>query len=130
MDRYLFACLILVGELANKIFGKSRESLWLNGFCVCPTMRSLAPWLCLLTVEQQEEISVSSGQYYIKNGYIYGPKKSGEYYVQNGYIYGPRNGGKYYIQNNYIYGPDCNGSFYIHNDYIYGPNEELPWLKD
>jgi hypothetical protein len=31
---------------------------------------------------------------------------SGQFYIQNGYIYGPKNSGKYYIQGDYIYGPD------------------------
>ena len=48
---------------------------------------------------------MSSGQYYIRDGYIYGPKMSGEFYFKNNYIYGPKNGGEYYIQNDYIYGP-------------------------
>src|SRR6266446_3993853 len=57
---------------------------------------------------------MTSGQYYIQGGYIYGPKMSGLFYIRGGYIYGPKNNGKYYIQN------DC----------IYGPDEELPWMKD
>jgi hypothetical protein len=73
---------------------------------------------------------MSSGRYYIQNGYIYGPKMSGQFYIQNGYIYGPKNSGKYYIQDGYIYGPKNSGRFYIQNNYICGPNEELPWLED
>ncbi len=32
---------------------------------------------------------MSSGKYYIQDGYIYGPKTSGRFYIQDGYIYGP-----------------------------------------
>jgi hypothetical protein len=68
--------------------------------------------------------------YYIQDGYIYGPKESGRFYVQDGYIYGPRNGGRYYIQDNYIYGPKQSGRLYIETGYIYGPSKELPWMAD
>jgi hypothetical protein len=29
---------------------------------------------------------MSSGEYYIKNDYIYAPKSSGQFYISNGYI--------------------------------------------
>ena len=32
---------------------------------------------------------MSSGQYYISDGYIDGPRKSGMFYISDGYIYGP-----------------------------------------
>ncbi len=48
---------------------------------------------------------MSSGKYYIQDGYIYGPKMSGRFYIQDGYIYGPSHSGQYYIQDKYIYGP-------------------------
>jgi len=30
---------------------------------------------------------------------------SGEFWIQNDFIYGPKNSGLYWIKNNYIYGP-------------------------
>ncbi|AJJ11876.1 hypothetical protein CH64_1089 [Yersinia rohdei] len=47
---------------------------------------------------------MSSGQYYISDGYIYGPKMSGQFYISDGYIYGPKNSGIYYLDSGgYIY---------------------------
>jgi hypothetical protein len=74
--------------------------------------------------------SMSSGKYYIQNGYIYGPEMSGRFYIENGYIYGPKNSGKYYIENGYIYGHKQSGKFYIEDNYIYGPDEQLPWMEE
>jgi len=37
---------------------------------------------------------MTSGQYYIQNGYIYGPKMSVLFYIHAGYIYGPKNNGR------------------------------------
>ena len=71
---------------------------------------------------------MSSGQYYIEDGYIYGPKMPGQFYIQDGYIYGPKSGGQYYIDDGYIYGPKRSGMFYVDGGYIYEPDEEPPWL--
>jgi len=32
---------------------------------------------------------MSSGKYYISDGYIYGPKASGKFHISDDYIYGP-----------------------------------------
>lgn len=99
-------------------------------------LRTFAVLLFLSSLFASTQMSVaattemSSGQYYIQNGYIYGPKMSGQFYIQNNYIYGPKNGGKYYIQNGYIYGPKEDGLFYIQGGYIYGPDKEPPWMRD
>lgn len=96
-----------------------------------PFRRNIDATRVARTVEvHRDSRFMSSGQYYIQDGYIYGPKMSGRFYIQDGYIYGPKNSGRYYIQGNYIYGPKKSGRFYIQNNYIYGPNEELPWLED
>ena len=56
---------------------------------------------------------------------------SGQFFIQDNYIYGPRNSGKYWIgDGGYIYGPKRSGQFYVQNGYIYGPNERLPWMDE
>ncbi|MGF6440128.1 hypothetical protein QF002_000937 [Paraburkholderia youngii] len=57
-------------------------------------------------------------------------KWSGQFYVQDGYIFGPKHSGEYYIKDNYIHGPTRSGEFYISDGHIFGPDNDLPWLED
>lgn len=34
---------------------------------------------------------VGSGEYWIQDNFIYGPKMSGEFWISNSFIYGPAN---------------------------------------
>jgi hypothetical protein len=72
---------------------------------------------------------MSSGKYYIENGYIYGPKMSGKFYIENNYIYGPQNSGKYYIQE-IIYGGQKKAENSIYKTITFGvPMKNFHGLK-
>lgn len=108
-------------------------------FCSIPVVMSLLFCGYVKAGDAATTTKRHVGEYYINNGYIYGPKLSGKFYILNRYIYGPKNNGKYYIQLGYdpakigpfyIWGPKKGGLYYIQNNYIFGPPGELPWMEE
>jgi hypothetical protein len=75
---------------------------------------------------------------WIESGSIYSKleDQSGKYWIRDGWIFGPKNSGKYWISDGWISGPTgqfghgVQTGFWIDEGWIYGPVNILPFAQD